>query len=373
MLDIVDQYRKRYHEAERAHKHMIIEQVLQLIRNDGGRILERRDNARSHCWVEVSPSIAYRKIGHAFRSNARRQTVEKNAEMNAAVEAAITGRSLEEVMATNETPNEPEHSSAKNPSNIVSSASHAMQRPTAATTTATMSLEAARHRAMMNESTRTLSSQLYSPPRQGQMNDFMSLEARRRAFMDESSSTVASIPTPMSQRPLTDMLSLETRRRALLEEEHRLNELRLNAIMQQANARTAAMHPTASNFFFPMRDSLFGQNMDMNRHPLFNPTHMGDQAVSSPTLQRMGLDTQLIGRPSFLPSAPTLAQRNFGMNRAPMSFSPTVITGPVHSNSALVDMLLRRSQLVRLGPSQEESKQNSRSPDSSRRGEGQTK
>jgi hypothetical protein len=39
MLDIVDQYRKRYHEAERTHKHIIIGQVMELIHSTGGRFL----------------------------------------------------------------------------------------------------------------------------------------------------------------------------------------------------------------------------------------------------------------------------------------------------------------------------------------------
>jgi hypothetical protein len=39
MLNLIDSYRKRYHEAERAYKHRIIEDVLRTIRGSGGRFL----------------------------------------------------------------------------------------------------------------------------------------------------------------------------------------------------------------------------------------------------------------------------------------------------------------------------------------------
>lgn len=39
MLGLIDGYRKRYHESERAYKHRIIEDVLQTIKSSGGRFL----------------------------------------------------------------------------------------------------------------------------------------------------------------------------------------------------------------------------------------------------------------------------------------------------------------------------------------------
>jgi hypothetical protein len=71
MLRVVDMYRVKYHQAERAYKHEIIEEVLGLIRSQGGRFLERVDERENSYYNEVTDSVAYRKIGHAFRSNAR--------------------------------------------------------------------------------------------------------------------------------------------------------------------------------------------------------------------------------------------------------------------------------------------------------------
>ncbi len=71
--------------------------------------LERHEDFKTNCWIEVSDSISYRKIGHAFRSNSRRLTAEKNAEVAAAEEAARRGKKYEEVLAetTNERPKSP--------------------------------------------------------------------------------------------------------------------------------------------------------------------------------------------------------------------------------------------------------------------------
>jgi len=77
MLRIVDMYRKRYHESERAFKHEIIEEVLDIIKSKGGRFLERIDDFEKSFWNQVPHRMAYRKVGHAFRSNARRISMEK--------------------------------------------------------------------------------------------------------------------------------------------------------------------------------------------------------------------------------------------------------------------------------------------------------
>jgi len=70
-------YRKRYHESERAFKHEIIEEVLDIIKSKGGRFLERIDDFEKSFWNQVPHRMAYRKVGHAFRSNARRLSMEK--------------------------------------------------------------------------------------------------------------------------------------------------------------------------------------------------------------------------------------------------------------------------------------------------------
>lgn len=70
-------YRAKYHESERAYKHDIIEQVLKIVQSNGGRFLERIDDFENSYWSEVTHSVAYRKLGHAFRSNARNLTAKR--------------------------------------------------------------------------------------------------------------------------------------------------------------------------------------------------------------------------------------------------------------------------------------------------------
>jgi hypothetical protein len=70
MLVLVDKYRDRYQRAERKEKHDIVEEVMGIISGSGGRFLRRVDY--ENYWVEVGHSIAYRKVGHAFRSKARK-------------------------------------------------------------------------------------------------------------------------------------------------------------------------------------------------------------------------------------------------------------------------------------------------------------
>jgi hypothetical protein len=72
MLRIVDACRERYLKSERKEKHTIVEDVIAAIMEIGGRFLSRVDY--ENYWVEVNHSIAYRKVGHAFRSKARRSS-----------------------------------------------------------------------------------------------------------------------------------------------------------------------------------------------------------------------------------------------------------------------------------------------------------
>jgi hypothetical protein len=87
MLHIVDKYRDRYLSAERRGKHLFIEEVLGFIKGRGGRFLMRVEYA--HYWLEVKPSIAYRKVGHVFRSKARRSK-----EMSSAVSSPFARTTL---------------------------------------------------------------------------------------------------------------------------------------------------------------------------------------------------------------------------------------------------------------------------------------
>jgi len=70
MLSLVDKYKERYQAAERKEKHDIVEEVMGIISGSGGRFLRRVDY--ENYWVEVNHPIAYRKVGHAFRSKARK-------------------------------------------------------------------------------------------------------------------------------------------------------------------------------------------------------------------------------------------------------------------------------------------------------------
>jgi hypothetical protein len=72
MLHVIDHFRVRYLQAERRGKHGIIEEVMGHIKVKGGRFLSRVEY--EEYWTEVKHSIAYRKVGHAFRSKARRCT-----------------------------------------------------------------------------------------------------------------------------------------------------------------------------------------------------------------------------------------------------------------------------------------------------------
>jgi len=72
MLRLVDKYRERYFKSERKEKHDIVEEVMGIISGSGGRFLRRVDY--ENYWIEVSHTIAYRKVGHAFRSKVRKNT-----------------------------------------------------------------------------------------------------------------------------------------------------------------------------------------------------------------------------------------------------------------------------------------------------------
>lgn len=74
---MVDSYRPKYNVSERSYKHQIIEEVLSVVKSNGGRFLEKIDDFSKSYWSEVEHSVAYRKIGHAFRSNARKLSAQR--------------------------------------------------------------------------------------------------------------------------------------------------------------------------------------------------------------------------------------------------------------------------------------------------------
>jgi len=70
MLALVDDLRAEYLTTSKRGKHALIEHVMSSIRGRGGRFLDRSKD--DQYWKEVKQSISYRKVGHAFRSKARR-------------------------------------------------------------------------------------------------------------------------------------------------------------------------------------------------------------------------------------------------------------------------------------------------------------
>ena len=97
MLGLVDQYRERYQRAERKEKHDIVEEVMELISSNGGRFLRHVDYENQ--WVEVSHPISYRKVGHAFRSKARKTGgSKKNASSMGKFGVNSTAGSMEEML-----------------------------------------------------------------------------------------------------------------------------------------------------------------------------------------------------------------------------------------------------------------------------------
>ena len=99
MLSLVDKHRDRYQRAERKEKHDIVEEVMAVIKKADGRFLRRVDYENQ--WVEVNHAISYRKVGHAFRSKARKNANSKKATLAKMGRLGFDGNppsSMEEVL-----------------------------------------------------------------------------------------------------------------------------------------------------------------------------------------------------------------------------------------------------------------------------------
>lgn len=72
MLGLIDQYGVQYRESPRDQKRPIVEEIIGILSNEGGRFLRRfNEDANSTWWIEVDKKVAFDKVSHAFRSRAR--------------------------------------------------------------------------------------------------------------------------------------------------------------------------------------------------------------------------------------------------------------------------------------------------------------
>jgi hypothetical protein len=72
MLQLIDQYKQQYSESPRDRKRPIVEEIIALLTQDGGRFLKRyNEDVNSTWWVEVTKQVAFDKVSHAFRSRGR--------------------------------------------------------------------------------------------------------------------------------------------------------------------------------------------------------------------------------------------------------------------------------------------------------------
>ncbi|KAG7338948.1 hypothetical protein IV203_002677 [Nitzschia inconspicua] len=65
MHHLINSYRHQYRKASRSEKALMIQEVLQKLKEGGVRFRKRADN--EDLWVEVSDQVAYDKISHALR------------------------------------------------------------------------------------------------------------------------------------------------------------------------------------------------------------------------------------------------------------------------------------------------------------------
>lgn len=63
MLQLIDQYKQQYSESPRDRKRPIVEEIIGLLKEDGGRFLKRyNEDVNSTWWVEVSNQVAFDKV-----------------------------------------------------------------------------------------------------------------------------------------------------------------------------------------------------------------------------------------------------------------------------------------------------------------------
>ena len=95
MLGLIDQYKRQYNESPRDQKRPIVEEIIGILSNDGGRFLRRyNEDVNSTWWTEVPRQVAFDKVSHAFRSRGRPKAYPKTSHSVAATSAINKGAYL---------------------------------------------------------------------------------------------------------------------------------------------------------------------------------------------------------------------------------------------------------------------------------------
>jgi hypothetical protein len=293
---------------------------------------ERHENFKVNCWVEVSERISYRKIGHAFRSNSRRLTAEKNAEIAAAEEAARTGKKFEEVLA---------ESQMKKAAAAAAKASGSEERPK-------------------------------SPPEDLPLAVTTATVGGITAANTAASASLPMVTTVPSFPASADaMWQLEVRRRNLEEREQRLFQMRMEmqAELETRNAMLPAGYAMPGSFYNARGMSPMGMGMSSmgslqaygGTAPHMNPALLAQQRAAmasnlSPSFAfhgggGMGMGAGLLGGPSAaMPTMNSMVSQEMGMELAMARagrLPPRTLGGPIHNDEILVDMLVKRSQMMK--------------------------
>ena len=321
--------------------------------------------------MEVSERVSYRKIGHAFRSNSRRLTAERNAEIAAAEEAARTGKKYEEVLA-----------------------------------------EASMKKAASNEADEEEEERPKTPPtpkpRTPSPRDLpLSATAKRSmAAVATNTAPAASLPMPSvgaaipsaaaTSMPTADaMLQLEVRRRNLEERENRLLQMRMEmqAELEARNSMGGAGFGAPGSLYNARGMNSMAMGGMGSMASMGGMTGMGTMggmggmsgvsayaggmnpallaqrraamaskltpsfALQGAAGMGMGMGAALMSGPSSaaMPGMMTPTEMELAMARAgrmPGGGLPVApLGGPTHGDGMLVDMLVKRSQMVKPPPS----------------------
>lgn len=284
--------------------------------------LVEKDNIKF--WVEVTDRISYRKVGHAFRSNSRRLTAEKNAEIAIAEEAARTGKSYEEVVEKSK-----EEGQSKSANSVATSDAS---------------------------------------------SDGSALPVASALSAAATASVFHASPTPSTQSKsssVVQLMQLEARRRALQEEEQRLFQLRMEASMRTRAPTSLGMfgHQPLMGMGVPTYgariDEPFKTEAQLRLQSQLNPTLLHRRAIlaselsnpfltgrSLPLASHLGATYSLDAiwsRGSLAASSPSagatlqIGAPSFGASGADKLSLGASRGIPVYEGGKLVDALIKRS------------------------------
>jgi hypothetical protein len=287
-------------------------------------VSEPVERSKGRYWIEVDPKISYRKIGHAFRSNSRRRTAEKYAEIAIAEEAARTRKSYEEVQAK---------TNVKRFKSPKSTESHTHKYAVAPT------------------GYRPAPSLV--PPNIGVPGD---VSPSKDVFTPTTSSTSTTSSTEQ-------LIQLEVRRKLLLEEEQRLFEMRLGTSMRSIAPLPAVgpiMYCTTmrgsmtSPADLPSRPRLCNQRSILTNAELAGCSHLQVLYDTDRSLIQRGFPS--LRHPLWMTSPPGIMTLNsdsrmtgskFGSRRDQQFTSGAVKDLSILHEEQLVNALLRRAQLTK--------------------------